>query len=277
MLLILVMTMPAHAESVYKRFNTAFHELEYQWPGPGELKQFKTMYSSELRSETSHGWEMLNMQSISDGNTRFIQEQPGSKTGRGLFAVNQSAATKPWLIQAPHSRSDKYTGKLAAQLFAEHPVKAVMWNSVPRKALIKSASGQGNADMAHLHGTYWQAATETFAQQFGSGRVIQLHGYNQSRRESVAARESSMIVSAGHQHPPFWVQAVVTCLQNSIDAAISLYPVDVRELGATTNAQNRLLQNMGFGGFLHIEMSLPMRKRLVKDKHLRQRLVQCIG
>ena len=60
-------------------------------------------------------------------------------------------------------------------------------------------------DMAHLSRIYWQVVTEVFARQYGDGKIIQLHGFAQSKRKSAAARDSDVIISAGHRNPPPWV------------------------------------------------------------------------
>ena len=118
--------------------------------------------------------------------------------------------------------------------------------------------------------------TESFATYQSTGRIIQLHGFDQSKRKSAAGRSSEIILSAGHRHPPSWVKQVADCLRQSLGTKISLYPDDVKELGATTNVQAQLLKNLGFKGFLHIEMSRPMRENLLNNKNLRQSLMSCI-
>ncbi len=259
------------------RLNTAFTTGRFVVPSTAELKQFRTAFDAELSGKSVEDvWQTLAMGRIVNNELLFFQELEAQRKGRGLFAIRNHKSARPWLIQAPHSKADRYTGNIAAHFFAEHPIKAVMWNSVPRKTLIDGSPMPKQADMAHLHDTYWQVATEVFARKYRSGRIIQLHGFSQSKRKSVAGKQSDMIVSAGHHYPPFWIQAVARCLQQSLPGKISLYPYDVRELGATTNVQNHLLRTLGFGGFLHIEMSHSLRKQLNKNKKLRQTLVQCI-
>jgi hypothetical protein len=245
-------------------------------PEINALKQVSSAFQQELAGQpASDLWNALAMQRISQNNVSFFQETADSLKGRGLFSIRQSADVRPWLLQAPHATSDKYTGEIAALLFDENQIKAAMWNTVSRKTKINNLTTR-SADMAHLTGTYWQAVTESFARYQSTGRIIQLHGFDQSKRQSAAGQNSEIILSAGHRHPPSWVKQVADCLRQSLGTKISLYPDDVKELGATTNVQVQLLKNLGFKGFLHIEMSRLMRENLLNNKTLRQRLMSCI-
>jgi hypothetical protein len=46
---------------------------------------------------------------------------------------------------------------------------------------------------------------------------------------------------------------------------VRLYPVEVSELGATTNQQARLIREYGTGRFLHLEMGAELRRQLVAN------------
>ncbi len=277
---VIVMTLlscsQVNAGAAGTRFHSAFNKSQYVSPSIDELKQVKSAFQQELAGQpASDLWNELAIQRISLNNVLFFQESVDSLKGRGLFAIRQGSNVRPWLLQAPHATSDKYTGEIAALLFDENKIKAAMWNTVHRKAKIDNVPGR-SADMAHLSGTYWQAVTESFARYQSTGKIIQLHGFDQSKRQSAAGRDSEIILSAGHRHPPSWVKQVADCLKKSLGTTISLYPDDVKELGATTNVQAQLLKNLGFNGFLHIEMSRSMRENLLSNKNLRQRLMSCI-
>jgi len=260
------------------RFHSAFNKGQYISPEINQLKQISNAFQQELAGQSASDlWNALAMLRISQNNVLFFQESADRLKGRGLFAIRQSADVKPWLLQAPHAKSDKYTGEIAALLFDENQIKAAMWNSVHRKTSVNNSNSTGTADMAHLPGTYWQAVTEVFARDHDNGRIIQLHGFDQSKRQSTAGRKSEIIVSAGHRHPPSWVKHVADCLRQSLNTKISLYPDDVKELGATTNTQGQLLKKLGFKGFLHIEMSRSMRENLLSNKNLRQLFMSCIN
>ena len=276
-MLALFCSVQVYAEAPDAQFKSAFNKGRFVMPGTDELQQVRRAYRMELTGQPADDlWKALAMQRISQQDVLYLREAPGSRTGKGLFAMRGGDNAKPWLLQAPHAKSDKYTGRIAALIFSEGAFKAAMWNSVPRKTRVENSVTDMTADMAHLPGTYWQAVTEGFARHYGDGKIIQLHGYAQSKRKSAAGRDSDMIISAGHRYPPHWVQELAQCLKKKLSGNISLYPYDVKELGATTNVQGHLLQNLGFNGFLHIEMSLPMRQQLLQKPDLRQLLLSCI-
>lgn len=258
------------------QFNKTFNKGQFILPGAEELRLLNNAYQQELLDKPTEGlWNALAMQSRLQQDVLYIKEADNSQTGRGLFALNKSTKVKPWLLQAPHAKSDLYTGKIVAKLFDEGGIKAAMWNTVPRKTHIENTVGRRTADMAHLSGTYWQTVTEGFARHYADSKVIQFHGYAQSKRKSVAAKNSDMIISAGHRNPPLWVQQLALCIQKSLPGKISLYPYDVKELGATTNVQGHLLRRLGFDGFVHIEMGKSMRQRLLESQKLRSLLLAC--
>ena len=86
-----------------------------------------------------------------------------------------------------------------------------------------------------------------------------------------------MIVSAGHDFPPLWVQNVTSCLKTQLGLKVLLYPYEVSELGATTNSQGQLLQSLGHQGFLHLEMNKKLRENLRKQQALRKKLLLCLA
>ncbi|HFD13603.1 MAG TPA: hypothetical protein ENJ32_14215 [Crenotrichaceae bacterium] len=272
-MLIFLFCTAVNAKPFAELFSSAFRSAAFVMPSVDELRQVQNAYQSELTGRPiSNAWETLKIQRIVQNDVLYLVEANDHRKGRGLFAVHNGVGVKPWLIQAPHAKSDKYTGRIASQVFAESNAKAAMWNSVPRK----TRAGNTTADMAHLNGTYWQTVTEVFARHYVDGRIIQLHGFDQSKRQSAAGRDSDIIISAGNQHPPHWVQAFASCLKKTMSVKVSLYPFDVQELGATTNVQNHLLQRLGFNGFVHIEMSLPVRKHLKTSAKFRTLFLDCL-
>jgi hypothetical protein len=266
------------AESSVSQLKKAFSKGRFVLPSAEELKQAGEAYLKELSGEpTEDLWNTLAIQRILQQGLLYLKEAPDRRTGRGLFALRLENNVQPWLIQAPHAKSDIYTGRIAARIFSEGDFKAAMWNSVPRNTRVENSAMKLSADMAHLPNTYWQAVTRSFALHYKKGKIIQFHGYAQSKRKTQAGRDSDVIISAGHKNPPAWVQHFTRCLKKNLAVKVSLYPYDVKELGATTNIQGHLLQKMGFDGFLHIELSKSMRKLLLKRKDLRLMLLNCIN
>lgn len=230
-----------------------------------ELQAFKDKLIAVFNGAKLNDWQSLTLQQVNHPNFITLQELPTAKQGRGFFAIN-TQATKNRLLQAPHADSDLYTGKIANRLFLENEFKAAQWNTVKRDI----------SDMAHEPDTYWQAFTQAFAKQYPDGKIIQLHGYEQDIRKTAAGEASDMILSAGHNAPPPWLQQTAACLKKAFPKRVSLYPSDVRELGGTTNVQGQLLQTLKHDGFLHIEMSHAMRKELLDSADTRKLFMSCL-
>ncbi len=230
-----------------------------------ELQAFEDALETVFKGVGTADWQRLGMQASSLQDFTILQELPTAKQGRGFFAVN-SRASHNRLLQAPHADSDLYTGKIASRLFLEGGFKAAQWNTVKRDI----------SDMAHTPNTYWQAFTQAFARQYPDGKIIQLHGFEQDRRKTNAGEASDMILSAGHNLPPLWLQQTAACLKQRFPARVSLYQLDVKELGGTTNVQGQLLRSLGHDGFLHIEMSKNMRKELLDNADARKLFMTCL-
>lgn len=263
-----VSSVQADAEIASMQWLQAFSKKDYKPLQITELKQVTENFQQELDAQAEPEiWQRYGILRKVERQFTYFQELPDRQVGRGLVVMRNQGETKPWLLQIPHAKSDMYTGKIGALLLAEGEFKAGMWNSIPRK----------KADMAHLTDTYWQAVTQAFALYYQDARIIQLHGFSQSKRKSEAGRQSDIIISAGHRFPPLWVQQVARCLKQALPDKVSLYPYDVKELGATTNEQGHLLQALGKDGFLHIETSKRMRKKLLQNLETRQILLNCIG
>lgn len=230
-----------------------------------ELQAFRDKLKPLFKGAGLGDWQSLQMQQNTNGDFITLEESPAAKQGRGFFAVRKQAS-KNWLLQAPHADSDLYTGKIASRLFLEGDFKAAQWNTVKRDL----------SDMAHTPNTYWQMFTQAFAEQYPDAKIIQLHGFDPSQRKTQAGEAIDMILSAGQQIAPLWVQQTAGCLKKAFPKRVGLYQSDVQELGGTTNVQGQLLRNLGHDGFLHIEMSKSLRGQLLEDAGLRKRFIDCL-
>lgn len=275
LLLLLTMMGQVQADELEKQWKQASGDDYFRMPKTEELALANQLFKDTLNNRDSRAaWAGLSMESVDDGALLIIRELPTHRQGRGFFAIKKQPGTQNWLLQAPHGDSDLYTGKIAARLFEQGSFKAGQWNTVPRDTAIQDS--QDHADMAHLSDSYWQAFTQSFAEQWPSGKIVQIHGFDQSARESKSAANSDMILSAGHSQPPAWLQQTAQCLKNAFPGRVKLYPFDVKDLGGTQNSQNHLLSNMRHQGFLHIELSKPMREQLLEQSDARQRLIDCL-
>jgi len=273
---LLLICLPLWANEIDRQLKIEREGDSYFQISSDELIQAKQAFKQSLDcNNTDDIWQSLAMTMHNTDNGLMLTEAAHAQYGRGLFMVSQSEPEQPWLIQAPHADTDLYTGEIASKLYLEGDFKAGQWNTRSRKIAITQRVGK--ADQAHLNHSYWQALTQAFAESYPNGKIIQLHGFSQSKRKTKAARTLDLILSSGSRKPPQWLQKAALCLEQSLDINVGLYPYDVKELGGTKNTQGRLLRNMGHHGFLHLEMSKPLRKQLLKQKIVRQKLLGCLS
>ncbi len=229
------------------------------------LTAFKERVTTALKGEQVADWNIVRFEQNRHPDFDSLREQKDFKQARGYFAIN-AQANNHWLLQTPHADSDLHTGKIASRLFLSSAFMAAQWNTVHRDI----------SDMAHTQDTYWQAFAQAFAALYPDGKIIQIHGFDQQSRKTESGSDSDMILSAGHERPPVWLQNTAKCLQAALPFKISLYPSDVNELGGTQNAQGTMLRAMGFDGFVHIEMSKAMRVEMLENERTRARFIGCL-
>ena len=203
----------------------------------------------------------------------LIEEPAGSCRGGGSYLLRQGAGAIPLLISAPHRNADLLTGTLTMRFFIEGQARAAAWNSVPRR----SACAEDESDIARLERHPFTAFTSAFARAHPNGRVVQVHGFDVGRRRTAEARAASVILSSGSRDISPTLESIAACLRHDLPSLnVALFPLDVSELGATRNAQGRSLRDIGFQGFVHAELSLELRRRLVEDAGLRQGFLACL-
>lgn len=202
-----------------------------------------------------------------------VHELEQSCRGGGTYLLRSPPSQVPLLISAPHRGSDRLTGTIALQLFLESQAAAAGWNSVPRRSGCESRS----SDLARLRRHPFTAFSVAFARAYPSGRVVQVHGFDPDRRDTMAGRAASIILSSGSDRVSAAVKSVADCLRRHFpDENVAVYPTDVRELGARRNAQGRSLRAVAFGGFVHAELSLSFRRHLTEDPEPRARFARCL-
>lgn len=197
------------------------------------------------------------------------------------------------ILQAPHSYFDLHTGDIAAAIFfgqakSRVRIDALMVNSLHRyqqTAERRSKEASNPADVCHNPDHPFQHATALAAKAAGSRPAVfvQLHGFGERDREDEEDRGEqgdeddqerageqpveypAIIVSSGRKagSSPLGM-AVALALGNAFGRQeVRRYPEEIRFLGGTTNVQGRLLRKRKRTEFLHLEMSLALRKRLL--------------
>lgn len=228
---------------------------------------------ADLRADLMSAGFALETQQTGGVDWSLIAEHADAATGKGAYLVRDGGA--PVLLQAPHRFKDIHTGMIAALLLDEHPILAAAWNTVPR--WYDESGRRMDADLAHAAYSQFAAFGLAFVAAYPGGRVVQLHGFSHGKRLSDAGRRAGFIVSSGRKAPGRAAIDVATCLQAGFAEEPTLvFPLDVRELGGTTNTSGKALREAGFGGFVHLEISRSMRDLLLRDAGARARLAQCL-
>jgi hypothetical protein len=208
------------------------------------------------------------------------------RRGRGSYVIRLGALAKPvpaveLLLQAPHTRFDKFTGTIALRLFAEHGqamhVRALFVNSVHRYALADGTHHKyedvslNRADAAHNEDHPLARATARALAERPLA-IVQLHGFDRNPE----AGDPDIIVSAGSTRPHAWCTQVTARLRATLsEFSTALFGVDSDRLGALTNVQGRAARTSG-RCFVHIEASERVRLKLRDDAAVRRRFADAV-
>lgn len=271
------------SQDIREMLEHAQSEERYVAPGKEELdraeKLFRCMLHGESLRVLRKRWAALdfNLRKIREGDTDFVvlSETRSHRTGRGFYLF-------PWpplpdtkiLLQLPHSFKDLYTGNIGLQLALEEPFTAIAWNTVPR--YFTQNSKRVEADMSDLFDTYLAAFTRAFAGHYPDGYVIQLHGHDQHNRTTRDGAASDIIISNGTRSPDPWLRDMDRCLEQEFSATVSVYPLEVQELGATETSIGIILRQLEHYGFLHVEMSRSIRRMMRDDPGARRQFLRCV-
>ena len=228
----------------------------------------QTLLCKEIDAELIQCWRetgwRVNLDD-SNANVVIISEQPGQRSGRGIYAVRLSS-TSPVSLQAPHRFYDEGSGLLVRKLFEEHDVRAAAWNTIHRREI----------DLAHCNEHYINAFTRAVIRANGKSITAQIHGYNGSKQSGPAV-DSLAIVSDTTRYPGRLAMQSATQLKESFGGtAILLFPVETDVLGGTKNRQAQVARNSGSNEFLHIELNAPFRQQLLENANSRGVLLRSL-
>lgn len=201
-----------------------------------------------------------------------LRETEALRRGAGAYIVRTGPASHDF-VQAPHAYFDTGTGSLGALLFACPPAAArprlFATNTAHRfrgAADEKREDPSHPADLAHNPDHLFQWATDVAAQRLSKLRVFQLHGF--ARTRSQARSQLVAVISDGSRRPPPTVRHLAGRLGKLLGTGVRLFPDETDLLGATQNAQARLLQSYPETSFVHLELSAEARQALAAPGEL---------
>jgi hypothetical protein len=203
-----------------------------------------------------------------DQATWSLVEQHSRLRGGGAYLI-RTLAPRNLLIQAPHTFYDEGTLPLACELFQRAQARALFIETAHRyKAAEAEPDGAFPADLAHAEDSLFQAATAGVLEAGAGATIVQLHGF--------AARDShfAVVVSSGAKRGSARVDRVQQELGALVEG-VARFPQEASELGATTNVQGKLARRSGHE-FVHVELSAPLRARLLGDPVFRGAFIEAL-
>ena len=250
-------------------------------PGAAMIRQAREDFGRALDAPGSGNWRkalreqgLFASKAASPIEATRLDETDSDCSGRGAYMIARDPAASALLVSAPHRGSDLHTGTLALQIFGEGNLAAAAFNSAPRRA---SKACENAADLARSPDNHFTAFSLAFADRYPKGRIVQLHGFEREFRQSQAGSEADVILSNGTQSASEDLLDIADCLSIRLaPRTVLVYPNDVTELGALSNAQGQALRDNGFDRFIHIELSRGFREVLVGDASSRRALLNCL-
>lgn len=213
-----------------------------------------------------------------DGQSYILIMEDGEyRAGKGFYIISTEIQSDN-VLMIPHGLHDYHTSDIGMKLMLEGNFAAASFNTVHRYGSRKAKGGKSNEvwDMADLFDTYFAAFTRAFVNAFPKGHLLQLHGFSRNKRKSPEGKDSDIILSSGTKKTTWPMERFGDCLKVKIPGMTRIYPDEVRELGGTENTIGSIMRSSGHSGFLHIEMSLSMRKNIKEEKALRSFFLNCV-
>ncbi len=197
--------------------------------------------------------------------TLLLRERDGQRRGGGAYVVRVGTASS-LVVQAPHTFYDEGTFPLACAFFAQTGARMLAINTAHRYKAAPVVGDLHPADVAHAPNTLFQGVTEGAIEALKERiTLVQLHGF--ANREV----DAQAVVSSGDRRADAALVARVAAKLEAItQPRILRFPLDTKELGATTNIQGPLVRAAG-GHFIHVEMSDDLRRELARDSDFRNR------
>ena len=186
--------------------------------------------------------------------------------GLGDYKFRLEQLEEPLVLQISHRYSDLFTFEIGQALCLRADYLACGFNNTHRRSY----------DFAHEDDSPFQDFTRAVAEQFPNTVFVQIHGFEQRKRQARSLASVHMILSGGQKKFAPAIDEALKKLDLHENPNIKIYGRDADELGATRNKQGRLIRSMGIGHFLHVELSYEYRQKLMYDTREINRLRKII-
>ena len=252
---------------------TLCRDNEYRLLTKSELNYAEAAFSKILQSPEAIAEFKLPLKHKLQKGVAIFTEKKSKCQGLGSYLINYASKNKV-LLQSPHSFFDTGTGLINKRLFLTGQIYSSAWNSVSRYA--NKSRSENSSDLSRGMDSLFMRFSLAFAKNGYQGRIIQLHGFNKKKRKTGAGRTADIIISNGTKFPSKIQKTIYYCLREKFPKLnVLLYPYEINELGATGNSVGKRLREIGFEGFVHVEMNYSFRMKAKKDEHIINQLVEC--
>lgn len=206
------------------------------------------------------------------GQKLLAAVEPATRqTGGGAYLVRVEAGAgpvRPVILQAPHAFHDLGTERIALALAlrgGEWP-RALFVNTVHRYLDTDGERRERDAapaDPCHNPDHLFSVATAAALDAMPRAEVVQIHGFS----EDDDPLGPAIVVSAGDRvAATARTREVAGRLRTALGVDVAVFPEDRTRLGATANAQGRMVRARGGAArFVHLELSHDLRRRLQRD------------
>jgi hypothetical protein len=209
------------------------------------------------------GFELLQRRQGSD-QLWVLRESPDRREGRGFYVLRRGSASG-LALQAVHSFYDLHTRVITWELFAASDANAAAFNTQHRNVI----------DLAHVDDSYMNAFTSALVRLRPNALVVQLHGFARQKRTTGNAATADIILSNGTTRPSRGFRLAARSFERGfLHGSTLTYPYDTPELGGTTNRQGEIVRAAGHDGFMHVELSASLRRRLCDEASVRSDLLK---
>ena len=210
------------------------------------------------------------------GRYWLLAESDADKRGAGLLVLRLGHA-RPFLIEAPHTFFDRGTLELALLALDRLEARALLINTMPRSSketaedrAEEAQSLASPSDVAHTKVSFFSSAHSALSAVDPELVALQIHGFRDDR-----VGGAQVVVSASDTRGN--ARAVTSALRAVLPpTGVLLFPDDVRDLGATKNAQ-AALSRASHSAFIHVELSATLRAKLREDPALAGRVLEALG
>jgi hypothetical protein len=276
---------------------------------PAELKRVAAAVNKLLRGLAAHKSLAPVRKALAKEHFELVRTRLGSapalamveagdhRQGRGFYVFSENASERAPIVQVPHSFYDEDTLPIGLAV-ASRGARALFVNTVHRYASgapaakggdaspargpahldesANSAEAAASSDLAHQTESVWQVLSECLLARFPASTIIQLHGF--ADKADPEHLNTAVVVSPSvvKQSETDAVALAARLGSTLAPLEVRLYPRDTKLLGATKNKQAQLSAAHPPAGFMHIEMSRTLRKRLVAESALLESYVRAV-